>query len=515
MNKHSVTSRFVSSVIANILRAGVTFATGTLIARGLSPSGYGDLTFLLGSFIAIRALLDMGTSSAFYTFISRNVRSSRFYFIYLAWLGLQFIITFALIVFLIPSNIFERIWLNQIRETVALGFVAVFMQQQVWQMIGQIGESVRKTIKVQVINIAVSITYLILIYLLTWMNVMNVQNVLCIIIFLHFFSAILSYQLLIVRTAELANEKQTYSQILNEYWIYCKPMFWLAVTGSLYAFADKWMLQKFAGAVQQGYFQIASQFAQVSLLATVSIMNIFWKEIAEATARNDLTRVALLYKKISRGLVMLSAMFAGLLLPWSKQIVDILLGPAYAEASPVLAIMFLYPIHQSLGQIGGAMFMAGGHTKKYVVLSISTMLFTLPVSYFALAPASDMLIPGLELGAVGMAGYMVLTGVIGVNVQAWVIARHHDWQFDWRYQVVGIPLMIMLGFASKQLAGLVLDLNSVVWIALLIPFAVTCAIYASMLVLAIWVFPWLIGMNKKELKMGYVKLTRSMWHAET
>jgi O-antigen/teichoic acid export membrane protein len=113
-------------VIANILRAGVTFATGTLIARGLSPSGYGDLTFLLGSFIAIRALLDMGTSSAFYTFISRNVRSSRFYFIYLAWLGLQFIITFALIVFLIPSNIFERIWLNQIRETVALGFVAVF-----------------------------------------------------------------------------------------------------------------------------------------------------------------------------------------------------------------------------------------------------------------------------------------------------------------------------------------------------------------------------------------------------
>lgn len=83
------------------------------------------------------------------------------------------------------------------------------------------------------------------------------------------------------------------------------------------------------------------------------------KEIAEARARGEHGRVAILYTKINRGLVILSAVIAGLLLPWAKQIVAILLGPTYVKAWPILAIMFLYPIHQSMGQIGGTMFMAG------------------------------------------------------------------------------------------------------------------------------------------------------------
>jgi len=468
---------------------------------------------MLGSFVAIRALLDMGSSSAFYTFISRHSRNRQFYLLYFAWLGLQFVFTLALVVLLIPSDLFEKIWLGQLRETVALAFVAVFLQQQVWQMMGQIGESARKTIRVQLLNIAVAMTYLLVIYLLFRLGNMSVQGVLWVMITLYGTAAILSYRILREREAEPASESETFGQMLGEYWAYCKPMIWLAVAGFLYAFADKWMLQKFGGAAQQGYFQIASQFAQISLLATVSILNIFWKEIAEARARGDHGRVAVLYTKINRGLVMLSAVIAGLLLPWAKQIVALLLGPTYVEAWPVLAIMFLYPIHQSMGQIGGTMFMAGGDTRKYVVLSISLMLFTLPVSYLALAPSSGMLIPGLGLGAIGMAGYMVLTGVIAVNIQAWVIARNNGWKFDWHYQAVGIPLMIGLGFSIKLLVGLIWELNGKGWIDLLAPIFVTCVAYASAVALVVWALPWLIGMEKEELRRVFLKLRKGAVHA--
>jgi O-antigen/teichoic acid export membrane protein len=505
-------TRFLASVVANAIRAGITFASGILIARGLSPVGYGELTFLLGSFVAIRALVDMGSSSAFYTFISRRPRRGRFYLFYFSWLVLQFAITLALVTFLMPSGLFEKIWLGQLRETVALAFVAVFMQQQVWQMVGQIGESARKTIKVQLLNITVAITYLVIVSLLFWLGDMSVQHVLLVTICLYGSAAILSYRLLRERKIRPAEEAGTYKQMLGEYWEYCKPMIWLAVAGFLYAFADKWMLQKFGGAAQQGYFQIASQFAQISLLATVSILNIFWKEIAEARARGDHGRVATLYTKINRGLVILSAVIAGLLIPWAKQIVAILLGPTYAQAWPVLAVMFLYPIHQSMGQIGGTMFMASGDTRKYVVLSISLMLCTLPVSYLVLAPTAGMLIPGLGLGAIGMAGYMVLTSVVTVNIQAWVIARHNGWQFDWHCQAVGIPLMITLGYAVKLFVGLVWEVDGVGWHELLVPVSVASFIYCGSAVLAVRALPWLIGMSEEELNKMFLQLRKGIRH---
>lgn len=469
------------------------------MARGLSPSGYGDLAFLLGSFVAIRALLDMGSSSAFYTFLSQHVRGRRFYLFYFSWLILQFVITLALVALIIPSGFFERIWLGHSREVVVLAFIAAFMQQQVWQMISQIGESTRKTIRVQLLNIAVAITYLTIVWLLLLYGNMTVERMLLVTICLYAVATILGYRLLGERNARSIEEGASYKQMLGEYWVYCKPLISLAVAGFLYAFADKWMLQKFGGAAQQGYFQIASQFAQVSLLATVSILNIFWKEIAEATARGDHERVAVLYQKINRGLVMLSATIAGLLLPWSKQIVAILLGATYVEAWPVLAVMFLYPIHQSMGQIGGTMFMAGGNTRKYVVLSITIMLFSLPLSYFAMAPTSGILIPGLGLGAIGMACYMVFSSIFAVNIQAWVIARNGGWKFDWLYQAVGIPLMLGLGYLAKMIAGLVWDLDGGSWVNLIIPVFFTCIVYAISVSLVVWLLPWLIGMEKEEL----------------
>ncbi len=254
------------------------------------------------------------------------------------------------------------------------------------------------------------------------------------------------------------------------------------------------------GAAEQGFFQIASQFAQVSLLATVSILNIFWKEIADARAKNDHARVERLYKNINRGLVMFGTVIAGFLLPWSERIVTILLGAAYVKAWPVLAIMLLYPIHQSMGQIGGTMFLASGDTKKYMLVGILNMLIFLPITYLLLAPASNAFISGLGLGAIGMASQTVISNAIGVNIQAWVIARTGGWKFDWVYQVIGIPLILGLGFLAKFLVGLHWNLGDVSMLGILPPVIVAGVLYAIFAILTIWIFPWLIGMERDEIK---------------
>jgi O-antigen/teichoic acid export membrane protein len=508
LNLFSVRTRFFVSVITNIFRAGITFVSGILVARGLSPVGYGDLTFLLGSFVAIRSLLDMGSSSAFYTLLSQRARGRRFYLFYFAWLALQFVVTLLLIALIMPSGMFEKIWLGHSRGIVVLAFLAAFMQQQVWQMIGQIGEAARKTVKVQLLNSAVAITYLTVVWLILVYGRMSVELMLQLLIMQYAGAAILASWLLRETQVKPVETEDTLKQMAGAFWVYCRPLIGLYAVGFLYAFAGKWMLQKFGGAAQQGYFQVASQFAQVSLLATVSILNIFWKEIAEATAKGDHARVARLYQKINRGLVMLSTIITGLLLPWSKQIVAILLGPAYEAAWPVLAVMFLYPIHQSMGQIGGTMFLASGDTRKYVILSIAIMLVFLPFSYFVMAPTSGTLIPGLGLGAIGMACYMVFSNIFGVNVQAWVIARNAGWKYDWSYQAVGIPLMLGLGYLVKAMSGMLWNLDGVGIVKLRMPIVFACFVYAFSVLLLVWRLPWIIGMEREGIHAFLKNLLR-------
>lgn len=499
LNSKSVKARFLVSIGSNVIRSMIGFISGLLIARGLSPSGYGDLTFLLGTFIAIRSLLDMGSSSAFYTFLSRHTQGLRFYMSYFAWLALQFVVTLTFVVLIVPDAILEKIWLGHSRDIIVVAFMAVFMQQQIWQTVGQIGESMRKTLIVQALNLLVALIYLATVSLLLVMDRLTLLSILILMIGQYAAATLLAYHFLKKDKIAVAERNLTIKQMALEYWVYCRPMMVLSLVSFLYDFADKWMLQKFGGASQQGYFQISSQFAAISLLATTSILSVLWKEIADAWAKHDHTRIAMLYRRINRGLVMLGAIITGLLLPWAEQLVMIFLGAEYVEAWPVLAIMLLYPIHQSMGQVGGTMLLASGNTHKFMVVSVGIMLVSLPFSYLMLAPSAGPIGPGLGMGAMGIALKMVLLGIVSVNIQAWVIARYSGWKFDWTFQVVGIPLMLGLGYLVKMLVGLLWDLEGIGALDLIVPMIADGLVYALVVLSVVWFFPWLVGMNKEEI----------------
>lgn len=499
-NYTSVKLRLAISVSINVLRAIIGFATGLLIARALDPSGYGDLMFLLGSFMAIRSLLDLGSSNAFFTFLSKRARGLRFYLAYFSWLLFQFVTTLFFLGLLIPSSMLEKIWLGHSREIVILAFVAAFMQQQLWQTVVQIGEAMRKTVKVQLMNLTVALMYLTVVLIVFGYGQLSLEKILFILIGQYAVAVVFAYRLLNKDVEHQLVDEISLGEILHDYWKYCRPMIALALVNFSYDFTNKWMLQKYGGATQQGYFQAANQFAAVSLFATTSILNVFWKEIAHAWEMQDRPRAAMLYCKVSRGLVMLGACVSGLLLPWSEQIVNLFLGSAYAHAWPVLAIMLLYPIHQSMGQIGGTMLLASGQTHRYMLVSVATMLISIPVTYIVLAPHSSVWLPGFEMGALGMACQMVLLGIVSVNVQAWVIARHGGWKYDWTFQALGIPLIIFLGFVAKILAEMYWDTKNFTVPELIAPVMIASLLYIMMVSIAILRIPWLIGSSRGEIE---------------
>jgi O-antigen/teichoic acid export membrane protein len=509
---HSVKKRFLFSLVSNALRSLMSFFTGLLVAKALSPAGYGELSFLLGSFVSIRSLLDLGTSNAFYTFISQTRRPIRYYSYYGLWLSFQFLLTVAAVAVIIPDPLLAKIWLGHARSAVLLAFAASFFQQQMWLTVNQVGEAARKTIKVQYLNIALAAFYMTAVFILSALGVLSVRSVLLLIIFQYL--AVLAAAALILWPFEPASEQDdeviTLGGMVSKYRIYCAPLAALSVVGFIYDFSDKWLLQRFGGADQQGFYQVAFQFSAISVLATTSILNIFWKEIAEAAKLNNEQRIFTMFRKVSRGLYMFGAVLSGFLIPWSGQIISVFLGKAYAPAGAVLGLMLVFPLHQSLGQVAGTMLLAGERTKQYMLVSAAGMLISLPVSYFLQAPSAGIMLPGLNLGAIGMAVKMVGLNIISVNVILWLIARNHGWKFDYLFQIVGLGAMFMIGYLSKLGLGCIFaGINSMDRIQLLPPFLLSGLLYLILAGAVIWLMPWLIGMDRDEIR-GHISKVRTL-----
>ena len=174
--------------------------------------------------------------------------------------------------------------------------------------------------------------------------------------------------------------------------------------------------------------------------------------------------------------------------------------------------MLLFPLHQSLGQIAATTLLAGERTKQYMVISTVGMLISLPVTYLLLAPSQGLLLPGFDLGAMGLAVKMVGLNVISVNVLLWVIARNHGWKFDYVYQIAGLGAMFLTGYLVKSgIAQVFGDLTAADKLHLLPPFLISGCLYLIFAGLIIWLAPWLIGMDRAEIR-GYAEKVKVFMH---
>jgi O-antigen/teichoic acid export membrane protein len=500
----SVRRRFIFTVGANVARAALSFVTGMLLARALGPVSFGRMAFLLGTFIAIRQLLDLGTSTAFYTFMSQRQQSPRHVAGFFLWLGLQFMLVLIVVGFFFPDGWVDFVWHKEQRDLVLLAFAAAFMQNSVWPVVQQIGESRRLTVKVQGMGAAVACVHLSVVLALWFMQTLAVYLVFIAILFEYLLAAVVMVAWLSrSKSAVTLESAAEVEPIWRNYVRYCAPLVPYSWVGFAYEFADRWLLQNYGGSVQQAYYAVSAQFASVALIATTSILNIFWKEIAEAHFRGDHERTRTLYRQISRTLFLVGAVIAGFLSPWSAEVLRLLLSNAYADGAATLAVMFLYPLHQSLGAIGGTMMYATERVMLSVIVGIIHMSLSIVVTYFVLAPV-DARVPGLGLASMGLAIKMVGLQILQANAIAFLIARAWKWPFDWAFQPVGMLGCLGCGWLTHALV------TGVVGTALPLPagMAVGGVLYVVAVTAFVYAMPWLTGLTRTEL----VSNVSTVWH---
>lgn len=488
-----VRHRFLFTLIANIARSSLGFCSGLLVARLMGPNSYGNMAFLLGTFVGVRQLLDMGTSAAFFTFLSQKARSRLFIIWYFTWMGIQFGATLLIVGALFPADWIRGIWQVESRLLVLCAFAAAFMQGSTWPIVQQAGEAQRRTALVQVCNVMIAVIHLIAVLILWKFGKLGLYTL--------FIATAVEHacvSLYVLRNLEYPQSATDGSEmggitLVRKYAAYCLPLIpysWLSFANE---FCDRWLLQSYGGSVDQAYYAVSAQLSTVALIATTSVLRIFWKEVAEASFQQNHVRTEKLYTGISRLLFLIGALSAGFLIPYSKTVLYLLLGQQYEKGAATLAIMFLYPVHQSMGQICGTMLYATERIRLQVILGSCSMLVGLGLTYFALAPPFAS-VPGLGLGSEGLAVKMVLTQAVTVNVTSYLIARSFKWKFDWIFQPVALVGFLFLGCLARIVAEWMVKTRSAP-----IEISLGVAIYACLSAIYLWIFPWLTGLSRHEL----------------
>ncbi len=451
--------RFGATFVSNVLRAGISFVTALLVARGLGAKQYGDLSFLLGTFAGLLQALDSGTTPAFFTLLSSRPRRPLFFVLYAAWtIGVQFGVTLLILAVIMPQSLVTRIWIGHERTAILLAFTASFVTSQIWGTVVQMGEAARKTIIVQGATAAQALLHLVVILVALRWHWLSIKFILTLLIAEYIALAlVVAPRLIKFNVARDAEVKESAGEIIRQFAVYCAPLLLYSVVTCVYAIADRWLLQRYGGSAQQGFFAVGQQFATIGLLATTSIVSVFWKEVAEANARGNLERVRQLYRQVRRLLYFGAAAISCGLIPYSREILHWTVGHDYEAGAFCLALMLLYPIHQALGYVQGTFYLAVGDTKRYTLAGIIMMIVSIPVTYLMVAPPSAHP-PGFALGATGVAVKMVVLQIGAIAVQMRLIQRAYDLAYDFAYQALTVAALLGLAFMAKIGVGAVMHL---------------------------------------------------------
>ena len=72
MSTDSLKKRYFAKLSANFAGFAMSLVTEAIVPRGLGPRAYGNFSFLSNFFTQVVGMLDMGTSTCFYTKLSRR-----------------------------------------------------------------------------------------------------------------------------------------------------------------------------------------------------------------------------------------------------------------------------------------------------------------------------------------------------------------------------------------------------------------------------------------------------------
>ena len=299
----------------------------------------------------------------------------------------------------------------------------------------------------------------------------------------------------LLRSSFRGLRRQKLSQLNGSYirdlWGFSHPLFATSLVGIVVGIGDRWVLQSQSGSIEQGFFGLASQVAAVCFVFSSSMTQLLSREFSVAWGLRDTERMSSLFRRIVPFLFSITAYFSIFISYHAEDIIWFLGGEAWEKGGLVMAIMALYPMHQTYGQLSGSIFYATEKTRLYRNINIIGMVVGFLLMLFLVLPPDS---GGLGLGAIGLALEMVLIQFIGVNIGLWFNTQLLSLRF-WRLLahqfILPIALLVCVYIGTSFASSL--GLNRVPEFLLS---GIAYTLLAGLVVLAV---PCLAGLDRDEV----------------
>lgn len=435
---------------AGLLGAPLNLAIQFMATRALGPAGYGSFSFLNGFFNDVISFFDSGTSTGFYAKLcARSQEQALIVFYWRFFAAVSFILV-GLITLAISSGGLDRFWPGQAPLWIGL---ALLNALSTWglNVAGKILDAYGLTVQAEgarlmsralgfilVTGLSIASALVVPTYFLALCSVAVVQ------VLIWEYKARRAGCRIFPSAGLSGAETAAY---VREFWSYSSPLLAYALIGMMAGVADRWMLQHFAGAAEQGFYGISSQVGAMCFLVTGAMVPLISREFAQAHATGDVRRMRWNFENYIPKFYEITCIISVFLSVHAADVATLAGGPQFAGAGGAMALMCLAPIHQTYGQLSGAVLYATGETRLYRNIGISVLLLGLVMNFALLASPNQ---GGLGLGAKGLAIKWIIIQFIGVNLQLWFNARLLGLQFPrlLARQLVPVAGLFLLAFSA-------------------------------------------------------------------
>ena len=123
-------------------------------------------------------------------------------------------------------------------------------------------------------------------------------------------------------------------------------------------------------------------------------------------------------------------------------LVKIIGGKEFSGAVNAVALMSIYPIHQTYGQLNASVYFASERTVIYRNIGIFSNILGLLLTIILLSPNSTF---GFGLGAIGLSFKMVIAQIIGANISLFYNSKYLKFSFFrmFIHQIFSITLILL------------------------------------------------------------------------
>ena len=485
---HTLHRRYFSKLLTNAISLPIGLATHAIIPRWLGPTDYGSYSYLTAVFNQGVNFVDSSISNAFYTKLSQRQNERgliSFYSLLLACASCCCVLAVAL---LHGFGVSDIVWPGQSPMFVfcaaGVAVVSVF-SQMMSQVVDAWGLTVRGELGKTTVKLLGVLVLLGMVFAMP-PNLLAMFGYTCAVVAATVATLwfVLRHRLSLV-TLKGGLDREAVSNYFREFAVYCNPLFVYAAVALGVGVADRWLLQLFEGTTGSAYYGLSSQVASVAFVFTSALVPLLTRELSVAFVRNAITEMQSLFGKAARGLFFVGAYFA-VFIAWNAHTVTLAFGGArFVEAASVVALMALYPMHQTYGQITGSVLMATGETRLFRNIGVTLLLVGLPLSYVFIAPSSMF---GLGMGARGLAIKTICLQFVGVNVQLWFATRilKMSYRTMLGHQVAVMLLFFVLAWVSASTCSLMVH-DAIPF------FLLSGAVYTALTLGALSVTPFWIG----------------------